>query len=111
MNELAVSLRSVTDTTQDRTARTTVLDVIGPLTHVTAASLRHHLRAALENTSRLLVNLRCCTDIDLDGMLALSVAQHAAQTRGGELRVVDVPPLIERQLRQHNLDELLAEDG
>jgi hypothetical protein len=46
-------------------------------------------------------------------VLASSVAQHAARTRTRtralDLRLVNVPPLIARQLRQHNFDELMAE--
>ncbi len=42
-------------------------------------------------------------------MLALSIAQHAARSHGGDLHLVDVPPLVERQLRRHNFDDLLSE--
>ena len=105
MDEIAVTVRYVGDTT----TRPTVLAVMGTLTHSTAPSLRNQLRDAIDRTPRLVVDLSCCTDIDVDGLLALSVAQHAARTRGGDLRLVDVPPLIERQLRQHNFEELLAD--
>jgi anti-anti-sigma factor len=105
MDELVISIQPRSDTTPG----TTVLSVIGPLTHGNAPSLRQHLRDALDGTPRLLVDLRCCTDIDLDGLLALSVAQHAARTRGGDLQLVEVPRMIRRQIRQHNLHELLDE--
>ena len=71
-----------------------------------AASSRHahpHRRG-----SRLRLNLSGCTSINVDGMLALSVAQQAARSRGGDLHLVDVPLPIERQLRQHNFDDLLS---
>lgn len=93
-----------------------VLSVVGPLTHSTAPALREHLRDSIDSAARgscpnLLVDMSCCTDIDVDGLLALAVAQNAARTRGGDLHVTAVPPLVERQLRQHNLEHLLAEAG
>jgi anti-anti-sigma regulatory factor len=91
----------------DRAAET---GVVGPLTHATTPALHDCLRRVIESRTcpRLRLDLSCCTSIDLDGMLALSVAQHAARNRGIDLRLVHVPPLIARQLRQHNFDELLA---
>jgi len=89
----------------------TQIGIIGPITHNTSAELRNHLRLIIEVSSspRLLLDLTCCTSINVDGMLCLSVAQHAAHNRGGDLRLVNVPRSIERQLRQHNFDDLLLD--
>jgi anti-anti-sigma regulatory factor len=89
----------------------TEICVVGPITHTTTPALRDHLRRVIEASAfpRLRLDLSCCTSINVDGMLALSVAQHAARSRGADLRLVDVPPLIERQLRQHNFDDLLLD--
>ncbi|KQY56231.1 hypothetical protein ASD66_01150 [Nocardioides sp. Root151] len=51
--------------------------------------------------------MSCCTGIDVDGLLALAVAQHAARLRSGDLRLTRTPALIARQIRQHNFDHLL----
>jgi hypothetical protein len=86
--------------------------VVGPITNTTAPALRDVLRRTIDDPTgpcpRLRLDLTCCTNIDLDGLLALTVAQHAAQLRGGDLRLEHVPPLIENQVRQHNFDDLLA---
>jgi anti-anti-sigma regulatory factor len=85
--------------------------VVGPITQATTPALRDYLRRVIESAPCpcLRLDLSCCTGINVDGMLALSVAQHAARSRGVDLRLVDVPPLIARQLRQHNFDDLLAD--
>ena len=89
--------------------------VAGPITRTTTPALRDHLRRLIatrpspSSGSRLRLNLSGCTSINVDGMLALSVAQQAARSRGGDLHLVDVPLPIERQLRQHNFDDLLLE--
>jgi anti-anti-sigma regulatory factor len=89
--------------------------VAGPITRTTTPALRDHLRRLIatrpspSSGSRLRLNLSGCTSINVDGMLALSVAQQAARSRGGDLHLVDVPVPIERQLRQHNFDDLLLQ--
>ena len=87
------------------------IGIFGPITHATSAELRNHLRLVIEASAspRLRLDLTCCTSINVDGMLALSIAQHAALRRGGDLRLMNVPPAIERQLRQHNFDDLLLD--
>ena len=84
--------------------------VAGPITRDTAGIARPPAppHRGLPSPSSLRLNLSCCTSINVDGMLALSVAQHAARSRGRDLRLVEVP-LIERQLRQHNFDDLLLD--
>lgn len=85
------------------------IGVIGPIGQATTRNLRDYLRLVIEASGArgLRLDLSCCTSINVDGMLALSVAQHAARSQGGDLRLVDVPPLIELQFRQHNLEHLL----
>jgi anti-anti-sigma regulatory factor len=89
------------------------LGIVGPITHATTPALRDALFRVLHTGApscpRLRLNLSCCTSIDVDGLLALAVAQQVARTRSGDLHLVDVPPLIARQLRQHNFDDLLLD--
>lgn len=66
--------------------RSATLGITGPLTHATALLLRDHLRRLMDTTSgppEVLLDMSCCTDIDVDELLALAVAQHAASLRGG----------------------------
>ena len=110
MSELAITCRP-------RGGSDELLDicVAGPITRTTTPALRDHLRRLIatrpspSSGSRLRLNLSGCTSINVDGMLALSVAQQAARNRGVDLHLVDVPLPIERQLRQHNFDDLLLE--
>jgi anti-anti-sigma regulatory factor len=87
------------------------LAVTGPLTHATTPALRDHLRRLLDTTTpsrpRILLDLSCCTSIDVDGLLALAVAHNAARVRGGDLHLAHTPPLITRQIRQHHFEHLL----
>lgn len=91
----------------------TELGIHGVLTHATATTvddyLWEHLDEALSGAPRLLLDLSRCTDIDLDGLLALAAAQHAVVVRGGDLYLVRVPPLVDRYIRQHNFDHLLTD--
>lgn len=108
MGELAIVLRPSPGDDE-----TTELAIAGPLTHATTPALRDYLRRLLDTTPtrgvRILLDMSCCTHIDVDGLLALAVAQHAAQVGGGDLRLVHNPPLIARQVRQHNLEHLLLD--
>lgn len=108
MGELAIVLRKPpTD------HGPTELGICGPITHATTPVLRDYLRRLLDTTPtpcpRMRLDMSCCISIDLDGLLALSVAQHAVGIRGGELHLVRVPPLIDRYIRQHNFDSLLID--
>lgn len=79
------------------------IGIVGPITHATTPALRDYLRRVIDAEPdpplRLRLDLSCCTNIDVDGMLALSVAQHAARCHGGDLQLLNVPPLIACQLR------------
>jgi ABC-type transporter Mla MlaB component len=107
MGELAIQLR-----TPSCDHEPTELGICGPLTHATTPALRDYLRQLLEASSpgctRVRLDMSCCTNIDLHGLLALAVAQHAAQLRGGDLHLVRVPPLVDHYVRQHNFDHLLT---
>jgi anti-anti-sigma factor len=87
-----------------------VVDVIGPITRRTSAILRERLRELLTQpgVAEIDLDLRCCTDVDVDGLLALDVARQATHRRGGRLRLVRVPPLIERLIWEHHLTELVS---
>jgi hypothetical protein len=52
------------------------------------------------------VRLGNCTDIDLDGLFALLAADIEAGEAGGEIQLLDVPPVIERYLYQHHAGHL-----
>jgi hypothetical protein len=82
------------------------IDVVGALTSSTARHVRAALRPYRSMLSRL--RLRGCTDIDLDGVLALHAADMEAREGGGEFQLLEVPPLIERYLRHHDGAHLLA---
>ena len=90
-----------------------LISLIGPLTHRTASDLRTHLRRVLAADSELPIDLdlRCCIDIDTDGLLVLDTSQHAARVRGRTLRLVEVPPLIARVVHKHHLAHLLSGTG
>ena len=89
------------------------IGVVGPITQATTPALRRLLLRLIDAGPhppvRLRLDLTCCSAINVDGMLALSVAQEAARVRGGDLLLVQVPPLIARQLRQHNFDGLVRD--
>ena len=112
MDELAITCRP-----QGAPDGPPEIRVAGPITRTTTPALRDYLRRLIADgplsfpCPRLRLNLSACTKINVDGMLALSVAQHAAHSRGGDLRLVDVPIPIERQLRQHNFDDLLLDQA
>jgi anti-anti-sigma regulatory factor len=114
MGELAITCRP-----QSAPDEPIEICVAGPITRTTTPALRDHLRRHIATAqspsptpssgSRFRLNLSNCTSINVDGMLALSVAQNAARSRGADLHLVDVPLPIARQLRQHNFDDLLLE--
>lgn len=105
MNEAAIIFRN-SDATSDGYSD---VGIAGPLTHATVPTLRQHLRFIVERSPShvLRLDLSCCTNINIDGMFALQAERDAARDRGGDLQLAHVPPLIERQLRQHNFDGLL----
>jgi ABC-type transporter Mla MlaB component len=89
------------------------LGVVGPITHETAFALRDAVSGVMHTDPsgpcpRLRLDLSCCTNVDVDGLLALAVSQQAARDLGGDLYIDQVPPLVERQVRQHNFDILLS---
>lgn len=105
MGELAIVLRN--PPCDDGSAR---LGIAGPLTHATTPVLRDYLRRLMDTTAgrpRFVLDMSCCTGIDVDGLLALAVAQHAAELRAGDLRLIHAPALIVRQILQHNFEHLL----
>jgi anti-anti-sigma regulatory factor len=107
MGELAIVLRN--PPSDDGSTR---LGIAGPLTQATTPILRDHLRRLMDTTAGrpwIVLDMSCCTDIDVDGLLALAVAQHAAQLRGGDLRLTHTPALIARQILQHNFEHLLLD--
>jgi len=94
------------------------IGVVGPITRATARGLREAVRDAVRGASRpdparpcprLRLDLTGCTDVDVDGLLALAVAQQVARAQGGDLYLEHVPALIERQVRQHNFESLLRD--
>lgn len=105
MGELAIVLRK--PPSDDGSTR---LGIAGPLTHATTPVLRDYLPRLMDTTvgrPRIVLDMSCSTAIDVDGLLALAVAQHAAELRGGDLRLTHTPALIVRQILQHNFDHLL----
>ncbi len=105
MGELAIVLRNPPG--DDASTR---LGIAGPLTHATTPLLRDYLRRLMDTTTGrpwIVLDMSCCTGIDVDGLLALAVAQHAAELRGGDLRLIHTPALIARQVLQHNFKHLL----
>lgn len=106
MTEIAIIVQS--DPTDDDVD----LGVVGPITHATASTLRDAVRKVVHADPsrpcpRLRLDLTCCTNVDLDGLLGLAVSQQVARSYGGDLFLEHVPPQIERQVRQHNFDSLL----
>ena len=107
MSELAIVVR--TDPKSDAAAE---LGIFGPITHATASALREAVSGVMHTdpsrpSPRLRLDLTCCTNVDVDGLLALAVSQQAARDHGGDLYLENVPPLVERQVRQHHFDSLL----
>jgi anti-anti-sigma regulatory factor len=96
----------------------TVVAVIGPLNAHTTPALHEHLQRrpttptadptddAGEGT-RVLLDLSCCTNIDIDGLLGLDVAHRDAKRRGIDVQLARVPALIERLINQHNFGHLM----
>jgi anti-anti-sigma factor len=73
--------------------------VIGALDARSAYAFQGRLERVLDAATapvQVAVDLRCCTFVDHTGVLALADARTAAQSRGGDLRLEAVPPLIER---------------
>ncbi len=105
MGELAIVLRN-----PPGDDGSTELGIAGSLTHATTPVLRAYLRRLLDTTTsrpQIFLDMSCCTGIDVDGVLALAVSQHAARHHGGDLRLTNAPALIARYLRQHNFEHLL----
>lgn len=105
MGELAIVLRN-----PPGDDGSTGLGIAGPVTHATTPVLRDYLRRLMDTTAErpwIVLDMSCCTGIDVDGLLALAVAQHAAQLRGGDLRLAHTPALVARQIVQHNFEHLL----
>jgi anti-anti-sigma factor len=88
-----------------------LVSVIGPLNRHTVADLREHLRRLLDTPHHTQVDLdlRACTHVDIEGLLALEVAFSAARSHGTSFRLTDVPPLIARMIDQHHLAHLCGD--
>lgn len=106
MGELAILLRAPADQ-----RGTTVIGIVGPVIRDTAPALRDYLRRLLDTapppSPQVLLDMSCCTGIDVDGLIALAVAQQAAGHHGGALHLTNAPPLIARQIRRHDFGHLL----
>lgn len=109
MSELAIVVR--TDPNPDGA---TDLGIVGPITHATSSALREAVSGVMHTDPsrpcpQLRLDLTCCTNVDVDGLLALAVSQQVARSHGGDLYLEHVPPLVERQVRQHHFDSLLKD--
>jgi anti-anti-sigma regulatory factor len=105
MGEFAIVLRNASGDDES-----TVLGIAGPLTHATTPVLRDYLRRLMDTATsgpRIMLDMSCCTCIDVDGLLGLAVAQRAARLRGGDLHLANLPAVLARQIRQHNFEHLL----
>lgn len=106
MGELAIVLR-----TPQVERGSSVIGIVGPVNRDTAPALCDYLRRLLDTTPppspRVLLDMSCCTGIDVDGMLALAVAQQAGRHHGAALHLTHAPPLLARQIRQHDFGHLL----
>ena len=86
--------------------------VIGALDVRSAHEFQQRLGRVLDGAAtagvRVAIDLRCCTYVDTAGLLALAAARTEVRSRGGDLHLVAVPPLIERLIDLRGLaDELL----
>jgi hypothetical protein len=82
------------------------INLFGALTSRTASQVRAALSPHRSTLSRL--RLRGCTGIDVDGVFVLLAAEIEAREAGGEIQLLEVPPLIERYLHHHHGAHLLA---
>lgn len=101
-------------TTLQVTTGSARLGIVRPLTQATTPVLRDHLRRLINTTAGLpwiVLDMSNSTSIDVDGLLAVAVAQHAARLRGGDLQLTQTPALIARQIRQHNFEHLMDSTG
>lgn len=91
----------------------TELGIVGPLTHVTTPALLDYLRHLLDTTTTrgagILLDMTCCTHLDVDGLRAVASSQQAARMSGEDLHLVRTPPLIARQVRQQHFERLLLD--
>ena len=85
----------------------TRLVIIGALDRQTAQGLYREVSCLLtEGATRcLVVDLRCCTYVDDEGLRTLCQAQRTAAAAGKALRLQAVPPLIDDLLRRSRHDE------
>jgi len=90
-------------------AGTVDITVVGPLTACTLARLETCLAPHANAAVRL--HLHNCTSIDRDGLFGLRLAHIEAGEAGGNLQLVDVPPLIALYLRDHRSSHLLRESS
>jgi hypothetical protein len=87
-----------------RGADTLRVSLIGRLDQHTAAAFTTSLCAMLptgdQPATDLVLNLRCCTAMDVDSVTALENVRHVVMNTGGSLRLEDVPPLLEHLLTE-----------
>jgi anti-anti-sigma factor len=86
-----------------------LVSAVGPINRHTLGVLRDHLRRSLAPQGiQVVLDLGECSDVDVDGLLALDVACSVAREHGSGLRLANVSPLIRRMIDQHNLSHLLG---
>jgi anti-anti-sigma factor len=86
--------------------------VIGALDARSTHAFQERLGRVLDAAAapvRVTIDLRCCTFVDDTGLLTLADACTTVQSRGGDLCLEAVPPLIERLIDIRGLaDQLLS---
>jgi anti-anti-sigma regulatory factor len=79
------------------------VSIIGRLDRQTAADFIRNLSMMLRDgdptPKTVLVNLRCCTAMDADGLTSLERMRDAVTDAGATLRLEDLPPLLEYLVR------------
>lgn len=85
------------DTHLDLDGRHAVVRLTGRLDHTTAATVRHHVRAALDSgPPRVVVDAEGMTAIDNAGVGTLCALSRQAEAMGGWLRLEGLPTRLER---------------
>ena len=88
--------------------------VIGALDLRTADEIRSRIVEMIPTAGTppaVVVDLKCCTNVDITGLTALADARTAARDRGGDLHLEGVPPLVEHLIHTHRLAGRLPTTG